>query len=467
MRSDGELNEALTQALPALREEFEALLRDLVQIPTVSMDPAHAEDVRRGARRAAEILQACGAQAEVVDTPGYPVVFGQLQGDPAWPTVAIYNHLDVQPAEEPEWRFAPFAFHRDGDRYLGRGTTDDKGPALTALLAARFAHQQGIPLNVQFLWELEEEIGSPHFAHFVRARRAALTCQSVLVSDTVWLSRTRPAVPYGLRGLLALTLRLQTAAKDCHSGLTGGAARNPVGELAQLITQCYDARSGRVKIKGFYDDVRRLRRAELANFLASGFSLAAFKRAHGLYRLRTRSVAETVQALWSRPTFEVHGISGGYHGPGVKTIVPAAAEAKLSMRLVPDQDPERIFALVRDFVRQCHPEVEVRQAGALRPYLGSFEGFYAEAVRAALRFGFGRSPAFIREGGSIGAVVTLAEELRVPVVFLGLSLPEHGYHAPNEYFDWGQASGGLKAFVKYFALLAERGTAVPRRSPTP
>ena len=451
-----DLYAALEQAIPAVREEFETLLHDLVEIPTVSMDPAHAEDIRRGAQKAAEALQACGATAEIVETPGNPVILGHFTVNPAYSTVAIYNHLDVQPANEPQWQQAPFVFQRDGERYLGRGTTDDKGPALTALLAARFAVQHGIPLNVQFIWELEEEIGSPHFAHFVQQRRQALTCNSVVISDTVWLSRTTPAVPYALRGMIARLLRLETGSKDCHSGLTGGAARNPVGELSDLIAHCYDARTGRVHIPGFYDDVRPLSDAELESFLTSGFSLPTFMEVHGLHTLRTHDVRQVVQAIWSQPTFEVHGISGGYQGPGVKTIVPHAAEAKISMRLVPDQDPERLCTVVREFMQQYNADVEVRQEGFLRPYLGDFSGFYGAAVREAVRFGFGKTPSFIREGGSIGAVVTLDEMLHVPIVFLGLSLPEHGYHAPNENFDWGQASGGMRAFVKYFDTLASR-----------
>ena len=301
---------------------------------------------------------------------------------------------------------------------------------------------------------MEEEIGSPHFADFVAQRRQALTCNSVVVSDTVWLSRTTPAVPYGLRGMLTMLLRLETGSNDCHSGLTGGAARNPIWELSDLIAHCYDARTGRVHIPGFYDDVRPLSAPELDNFLASGFNLSTFMAVHGLHTLRTNDVQRVVQAIWSEPTFEVHGISGGYQGPGVKTIVPHAAEAKISMRLVPDQDPERLFAVVQEFIHQYLPDVAVHQGGFLRPYLGDFSGFYGAAVREAVRFGFGKTPSFIREGGSIGAVVTLDQMLQVPIVFLGLSLPEHGYHAPNENFDWGQASGGMRAFVKYFDILA-------------
>lgn len=449
-----ELYTDLEQTIPTVRSEFETLLHDLVQIPTVSMDPAHADDIRRGAQQALEMLQACGARAEVVETPGNPVVFGQFAVNPAYPTVAIYNHLDVQPANEPQWQHAPFVFQKEGERYLGRGTTDDKGPALTALLAARFAVQHGVPLNIQFIWELEEEIGSPHFAHFLQQKRADLTCNSVLVSDTVWLSRTTPAVPYGLRGMIALRLRLETGSKDCHSGLTGGAARNPLGELSALLTACYDAHTGHVHIPGFYDAVRPVSEAELASFVSSGFRLQDFMEAHGLHSLRTHDLQQVVQAIWSAPTFEVHGISGGYQGPGVKTIVPHAAEAKISMRLVPDQDPATLFPVVHDFIRRQHPDVEIIQDGFLRPYLGDFSGFYGEAVRQAVRFGFGKTPSFIREGGSIGAVVTMDEILQVPIVFLGLSLPEHGYHAPNENFDWGQAAGGMRAFVNYFETLA-------------
>lgn len=449
----------LEQAIPAVRQEFETLLHDLVQIPTVSMDPAHAEDIQDGARQARDILLACGASAEIVETPGNPVVFGQFLVNPAYPTVAIYNHLDVQPANEPQWQQAPFVFQKDGERYLGRGTTDDKGPALTALLAARFAVQHGLPLNIQFMWELEEEIGSPHFAHFIDSKRSALTCGSVLVSDTVWLSRTTPAVPYGLRGMMTMLLRLETGSKDCHSGLTGGAARNPIGELSALLASCYEARTGRVHIPGFYDAVRPVSQAELESFVASGFQVEDFMAAHGLHSLRTTDVRRIVQSIWSEPTFEVHGISGGYQGPGVKTIIPHAAEAKISLRLVPDQQPEVLFPLVQRFIQQQHPDVEVLEGGFLRPYLGDFSGFYGEAVRQAVQFGFGKTPSFIREGGSIGAVVTMDEMLQVPIVFLGLSLPEHGYHAPNENFDWTQASGGMRAFVKYFEMLANRPAA--------
>jgi acetylornithine deacetylase/succinyl-diaminopimelate desuccinylase-like protein len=436
------------------RPRFEALLGQMVETPTVSADPAHAADIRKGAALAKQVIEGLGGSAEVVDTAGNPVIVGRLGNSAGARTLTIYNHMDVQPAQEPEWTAEPFRFQVKDGRYFGRGSTDDKGPALSTLFAARYALDAGIPLNIRFLWELEEEIGSPNFAGFLTKHAADLRTDSVLVSDTVWLSRETPAMPYGLRGLQAATLSLDTAERDAHSGLTGGAARNPIGELAQAISRCYDARTGRVLIPGFYDDVRPVDEDELRNFLASGFTLPEFKRGHGLRLLRTEDVREVLTRIWCSPTFEVHGIAGGYQGPGVKTVVPAKAEAKVSMRMVPDQDPARALRLLEAFIREINPDVTVKPHGSLKAYVGEFRGPYIERARDAMQWAFGKRPALIREGGSIGAVVTMAEVLKAPIVFIGLSLPEHGYHAPNEYFDWGQASGGMKALVKYMVDIA-------------
>jgi len=431
------------------RDGFEARLARIVEIPTISMDPEKKADIRRGAQLASEYLKSAGAEAQVVETPGNPVVLGRLWTGAGNPTLTIYNHIDVQPADPAEWHRAPFTFYKHDDIYEGRGTTDDKGPALTALEAARYSAEHGIPLNINFIWELEEEIGSPNFEHFIKNNLSRLGTDSVLVSDTIWISRNRPAVPYGLRGAMMLTMSLETGAKDVHSGLTGGPARNPIGELCKVVSECYDAGTGRVKIKGFYDDVRPATRKELANFLDAGFTTQKFKSAHELKKLRFDEPAQVLKAIMALPTFEVHGITGGYQGPGVKTIVPHAAEAKISCRLVPDQEPKKVFKLIRDFVKHRNPDVKVEFRAALEPYLGEFSGPYADAASEAMKFGFGRQPAFTREGGSIGAVVTMKNYLKSPVVFLGLSLPEHGYHAKNEYFDWRQASGGIKMFVRY------------------
>jgi acetylornithine deacetylase/succinyl-diaminopimelate desuccinylase-like protein len=413
------------------------------------MDPSHREDLRKTAELGKQVLQSFGAEAEIIETGGHPMVSGGWMTGASNPTVTIYNHLDVQPAQEPEWTHAPFAFTKDQGLYRGRGATDDKGPALAALLGASHAIQEGVPINVRFLWELEEEIGSPNFAQALKRATSIPKPDSVVVSDTIWIAKNKPAMPYGLRGLLGVRLSLRTGTTGAHSGVTGGAARNPLAELCDLVHTCMDAKTGKVKIPGFYDEVVAPTKAEITSFLASGFNVRRFMKAYGFTSLRTTDPAEVVRRIWAAPTFEVHGLVGGYTGPGVKTVVPAQGELKVSMRLVPNQDPEKIFRLFKRFVTSRYPNVKVEAEGMLRPFRGVFDGPYADEVRHAVKAGFGKEPAFIREGGSIGAVSTMQQQWKVPIVFLGLSLPEHGYHAPNEYFDWGQASGGIKAFSAY------------------
>jgi acetylornithine deacetylase/succinyl-diaminopimelate desuccinylase-like protein len=439
------------------RPRFEDLLGQMVEVPSISMDSSHAGDMRRMADLAVQCLAGLNADVQVVETGGYPIVSGGWTTGAEYPTVTIYNHLDVQPAQEPEWRHAPFAFRKAAGLYHGRGATDDKGPALTAMFGARYAIDQGLPINIRFLWELEEEIGSPHFGAGLKNRTGIPRPDSVVVSDTIWIAKGRPAVPYGLRGLLGARLTLRTGRNDAHSGVTGGAARNPLAELMEVAHSCLDARTGRVKIPGFYDDVVEPTKDEIKSFLRSGFQVTRFKEAYGFRSLRVQDPAEVMRRIWASPTFEIHGLSGGYHGQGVKTVVPGHAELKISMRLVPNQVPERVFALLKKHVAKINPTVKVEREGMLYPFKGSFAGPYVDCVKRAVKAGFGKDPAFVREGGSIGAVVTMQKAWKVPILFMGLSLPEHGYHAPNEYYDWGQASGGMKAFVQYFSELAKMG----------
>ncbi len=441
------------------RPRFEDLLGQMVEVPSISMDSSRSGDMRRMADLAKQYLAGMNAKVQVVETGGYPIVSGGWITGPECPTVTIYNHLDVQPAQEPEWKHAPFAFRNDRGIYHGRGATDDKGPALTAMFGARYAIEQGWPINIRFLWELEEEIGSPHFATGLRNHSVIPRPDSVVVSDTIWIAKGRPAVPYGLRGLLGARLILRTGEKDAHSGVTGGAARNPLAELMEVANTCVDARTGRVKIPGFYDDVVEPTINEIKDFLKSGFDVRRFKEAYGFRSLRVKDPAEVMRRIWSAPTFEIHGLSGGYHGQGIKTVVPGRAELKVSMRLVPNQTPERVFALLKKHVSRVNPSVKMEREGALYPFKGSFAGSYVDCVKRAVRAGFGKDPAFVREGGSIGAVVTMQKAWKIPILFIGLSLPEHGYHAPNEYYDWGQASGGMKTFAHYFWELAKMGTA--------
>jgi acetylornithine deacetylase/succinyl-diaminopimelate desuccinylase-like protein len=443
------------------RGPFEDLLGRFVEVPSVSADPAHKPDVEKVAQLAASTLRDMGGQAEIHRIEGgSPVVLGGFGSDPSRPTVTVYNHMDVQPAsrETEPWVSEPFTFTKTGDQYLGRGTTDDKGPALTALYGARAALQAGVPVNLKFLWETEEEVGSPHFAETLKAIGAAAATDVVVVSDTVWVSRERPALSAGLRGLLRLHFHLETAETDQHSGTTGGAARNPIAELCQLANDMFDARTGRVKVPGFYEDVARLTGRQIRDFKASGFSVKKFVKDHGFKSIRTNDALDVMKRIWALPTFEIHGIVGGYTGPGIKTIVPPRAEMKVSVRLVPDMDGAKVGKLVKAFVKKRNPDVRVEVGSSAPAYKGVTEGPYVDAARKAVKFAFGKDPVFVREGGTIGAVLSMEQILKAPIVFLGLSLPEHGYHAPNENYDWGQAGGGIVAFAKLFEEMA----AVPR-----
>jgi acetylornithine deacetylase/succinyl-diaminopimelate desuccinylase-like protein len=437
------------------RSEFEGVLEKIVEIPSVSVDPEHKADVHRAAEYAVSLLESFGAKAKLYETKGHPIVYGRFDRGDAHPTVTVYNHLDVQPAEGPDWNTAPFDFIREGDKYRGRGTTDDKGPAMTALFGARHAFEQGVPLNIHFLWELEEEIGSPHFETTIRSNAAEFSTDSVVVSDTVWVSRARPACPAGLRGLQGFRFELQTGETDQHSGTAGGAARNPVTELCQLIAECVDGKTGKVKIPGFYKDVVPPTKKELEDLKKCGFTVKDFKKDHLFRSLRVNDAVEVMKRIWTMPTFEVHGIAGGYQGPGVKTIIPPKATAIVSCRLVPKMSSQKIVKLVTGFVKKKNPDVKVSAEHALPPYEGKTTGPHADAIRGAMKFAFGRDPVFVREGGSIGAVLSMEKVLKAPVFFLGLSLPEHGYHAPNENFDWPQAEGGMAAFADYFRRLSE------------
>jgi acetylornithine deacetylase/succinyl-diaminopimelate desuccinylase-like protein len=447
----------LRETASGARTVFEDLLRAFVEVPSVSAEPERKKDIERMAELGAATIRRFGGQADLHRAAGgTPLVFGRFDSHPSHPTVTVYNHLDVQPAsrETEPWRTDPFTLARDGDTYYGRGSTDDKGPALTALLGAKAAREAGVPVNIRFLWETEEEVGSPHFEPTLRSIGSAARTDVVVVSDTVWVSRGRPSLSAGLRGLQRYIFRLETAETDQHSGTTGGVARNPVAELCQLASEIFDARTGRVKIPGFYADVAPLSRKELADFKASGFSVPGFLKDHGFKSIRTKDPLEVMKRLWAMPTFEVHGLVGGYTGPGVKTIVPPRAELKATVRLVPDMKGEKMARLVKAFVKKRNPDVTMEVGSSAPAFKGRTTGPYVEAAQRAVKAAFGKDPVFVREGGTIGAVLSMEQVLRVHIVLMGLSLPDHGYHAPNENYDWGQAGGGIVAFARYFEEVA-------------
>jgi acetylornithine deacetylase/succinyl-diaminopimelate desuccinylase-like protein len=441
---------ALKAYAARVRPTYERWLKRLVEIPTVSSDPSRSEDCARGAAAAAELVASLGGKARVVKTGGHPLLVGEFPGPRGAPTLTLYNHLDVQPAdrEAEGWRTEPFRFTEKDGRYWGRGTTDDKGPALSALFGVAAAHEAGVPATVKLLWETEEEIGSIHFEEALRRLGRSAATDAVVISDGSWLTRRRPTVAAGLRGFKGFHFTLQTAEGDVHSGMAGGAVRNPLGELMDLACALHDPRSGRVKVPGFYDGIVKPTKKERADFLRSGFSVERFRKDNHLRSLRTRNALEVMERLWTRPTMEIHGLVGGYQGPGLKSIVPARGELKISCRLVPGQDPDRIGSLVLAFAKKHNPDIVGETPGGFAASVWKPTGPLASAVKAAVKFAFGSEPAFVRDGGSVGTVLSMERVLRCPVGFLDLSLPDHGYHAPNENFEWAQAAGGMAAFAR-------------------
>lgn len=425
---------------------FREQLRALVEQATVSPGASDRAPILAGVEVAAKLLRECGAEVEVVPSGGTPSLLARFAHPAPKARLVIYNHFDVQPADPSTWtQEDPFRFEVQADAereflYLGRGTTDDKGPALCALRAAQWLQQHEVPVEVVLLWETEEEIGSPNFGDVLRAKQELLTGDAVIVSDTIWPSADTPAISSGLRGGLVARLKLRTAAKEVHSGLTGGAARNPVQELAALVTAIDKA--------GFWKEgVDPITELETEGFMRSGFDTEYFRSSHELELLETEVPLEIMLRLWARPSFEVHGLIGGYAGPGIKSSVPSEAEARISFRIVPSQDPDRLFEALQRFVSDFNPDVKLERFSSFRPYQGPISGPVHDAIVHGMTQAFGKQPALVREGGSIGAVPLMQEELGVPVHFLPLSLPEHGYHAPNERFDWKQAKGGIAAYV--------------------
>jgi len=435
------------------RTFFEDHLRTWVELPSVSVDPARGPETEACAEAAIALIRHFGGTATLLRVGSKPYVHGRF-GDPKRPSVLVYNHLDVQPADEPEWKGEPFRMRIDGERYLGRGTTDDKGPALTCLLTIAHAVRRGSPLGFQLLWEFEEEVGSPHFSELMREHRAAFgDVRAVLVSDTLWVSADQPSMDVGLRGFQGLLLKLRTAEVDAHSGVVGGGGPNPLAGLVRVLAACFDASTGRILIPGVLDDVAPVSEAEMDLYVRSGFDVERFRSTYGFRRLLASNPRELLRRLWTQPIFEIHGISGGYQGPGIKSIVPAWAEAKVSLRLVPGQSPAKVVDSIRRFVSELDPLVEVVPLGSAPAFVTSVDAPECKAMDRAAERVLGKGLALTRGGGSIPAVAIMAEALGAPVLLMGLSLPEHGYHAPNEFFDWTQARRGVELYASWFEEL--------------
>ena len=443
------------------RDRYIAELSEFLAIPSVSALPAHAEDVVRCAHWTVAELERIGLEnTRLIETKGNPVVYADwLHGGDDVPTILFYGHYDVQPVDPlDQWVSPPFeATIREGEIYA-RGAADDKGQVFMHIKAveATLTQTGKLPVNLKFILEGEEEIGSENLDGFVRAHADELAADVVVISDTPMFERGVPSICYGLRGLAYLQLDLKGTNSDLHSGSFGGAVANPAFVLAQVLGQMKD-RGGRVKIPGFYDDVRPLADAERAEFAKLPFSERRYRQELGAPKLAGERGYTTLERLWARPTFEVNGLMAGFTGDGAKTVIPAAAMAKVSMRLVPDQDPDTIAELFETYVRKVTPktvELTVTKMHTGKPWMTGFDDPFVQAAGRAIEKGFGRAPVFNREGGSIPVVATFQEILGLPSVLFGVGLPDENAHAPNEKLDLSNFHNGI---VSSAALYEEIG----------
>lgn len=444
------------------RERHLELLQEFLRLPSISNDPARKPDIERTAGWVRTRLQAVGCtRVEIFPTPGHPVVYGEWLGAPGARTILVYGHYDVQPVDPVElWTTPPFSPSVRNGKIYARGACDDKGQ-LSIHLNALEAHLQvngRCPVNVKFLLEGEEEIGSPNLHPFVAAHRDLLAADAVVVSDTAMFASGVPSITNGLRGLSYLQIDVTGSSTDLHSGSFGGAVMNPAFALAHLLSRLKDSR-GKVKVPGFYDKVRRLSAAERRAFATLPHSDARFKKQIGAPGLFGEPGFSTLERLWARPTLEINGLWGGYTGEGAKTVIPARAHAKISMRLVPDQTDQEIARKVKDFVRQIAPpavKVEVRHLHGGPAWLADSGHPALQAASRAVQRAFRKTPVFIREGGSIPIVAAFSRLLKVPCVLLGVGLPDDRCHAPDEKLDLVNFFKGSEAAAYLMEELALR-----------
>jgi acetylornithine deacetylase/succinyl-diaminopimelate desuccinylase-like protein len=442
------------------RDRYIDELKQYLAIPSVSALPEHQADVRRAAEWSADHMRGIGLEnVRLIETPGNPIVYGDWLKAPGAPTILFYGHYDVQPVDPVElWESPPFeATVREGEIYA-RGAADDKGQVFMHFKAIEAHMKQAgrLPLNIKVFLEGEEEVGSLHLDEFVRANTQLLAADVAVISDSAMFAREIPSICYGLRGLVYFQIDLRGTKTDLHSGTFGGAMANPAFVLAQMLAQMKD-KSGKVKIPGFYDDVRELTAAERAEWRKLPFDEKKYRKEWGAPKLSGESGYTVLERIWGRPTFEVNGLLSGFTGEGPKTVLPAVAMAKVSMRLVPDQDPDTIAKRFQEYVEKITPasvELTLTRLHGGKPWMAEFDSPYIRAAGRAIEKGFGRAPVFTREGGSIPVVATFQQELGIPSVLFGVGLPDENAHAPNEKLDLGNFHGGIIASAHLYEEIA-------------
>lgn len=452
---------AVLSHLGANRERTLTQLVEFASIPSVSTDPAHAADMAAAAQWVAATLAAAGPIAvRVMPTPRNPVIYGEWLGAPGKPTVLIYGHYDVQPPDPLEkWISPPFTpTVRDGKLYA-RGVSDDKGPVLIPMkvIEAFFAAAGAPPLNVKFLIEGEEEIGSPSLEPFIAANRDLLRADLVISADGAMWRPTEPSLTVASRGLAGLNFTLTAASKDLHSGRHGGSVANPLHAMAQLVASLHHP-DGRIAVDGFYDSVRELDAAERAAIAAIPFDNAEYLAQVGAPPGYGEQGYTLLERQWTRPTLELNGMWGGYQGPGQKTVIPCEAHAKITCRLVPDQDPDEVVRLItRHLERHVPPgtRLSVTPGDHGTPAAHIDTGHPAlRAAAAALKGVYGVDPLVVRMGATVPIMELFKRLMSIDTVYFSFSTSDEDYHAPNEFFRVQRLHDGLDAWARFLDLLA-------------
>ena len=436
-------------------------LKTLLRIPSVSTDPNRKDEVKRCADEVARQMKEAGLQeVEIISTPGHPVVYGEYKTDPDAPTALVYGHYDVQPEDPIElWTSPPFEpTLRDG-KLFARGATDDKGQFLCHIkaVASMLEEEKTLPLNLKFIIEGEEETGSPHLAPFLEAHKEKLAADVLVVSDSAMYAPDQPSIVYGLRGLAYLQIDLKGADSDLHSGVFGGAVPNPALELARILAQLKD-QDEKVTVPGFYDKVEDMSVQERQAYAALGFDPEEFRAGVGVKQLTPEKGYNALEGRTARPTLEVNGLLSGYTGEGAKTVLPAKAMAKISCRLVPNQEPDEIARLLEAHIQKiCHPSMEckVTRMHGGHPWITPPDHPALEAAAEAVRAVFNKEPVRIREGGSIPIVIDFQKILGLPGILLGYGLNDENLHAPNEHFRVENFYKGIEISKELFRALAK------------
>ena len=433
---------------------FREQLLELLRIPSVSTDSRRLDAMAQCANLVRQRVADAGLDAEIIETDRHPIVYGERRGTAAGttggPTLLVYGHYDVQPAEmEDGWSHPPFEPVVENGNVIARGASDDKGQSLALLAGVHAALESGVgpDVTIKFLIEGEEECGSASLLPFVRSQKERLKADAVVIADCSQLDRGIPAITCGLRGIASLELVVRGPKKDLHSGIYGGAVTNPANVLTRIVNAC-QAPFGKIGIPGFYDQVRELSDEERAEIAALPFDADGFLGEAGSPQFFGEEGYSTLERRWVRPTFDVNGLVSGHTGEGGKTVLPREARAKISMRLVPDQDPDEISALTTEFLLSLVPssveaEVIPGPGHGAKPFVADRSLPTFNAAAAAVEIGFGRPPVFIREGGSIPVVNTFKEELGIDSVLIGFGLPDDGAHGPNEKFSLTDFQRGM------------------------